>query len=365
LLQPQPTHTRRVTLLGSFQITDGRHQFTLRGSKMRTLFAWLILHPQRPYSREQLANQLWPDAPPERTLRNLSDLLYRLRQTVGDGWLKVDREHISLRRRDDLWVDVWAFEAAIDAGDTAVLPQTLSLYHGDLLPDLYSDWILQRRLTLREMWLDGLATLGRTAEQQRDYQTAHDAYQQLTQADPLREEACRGLMRTLAGMGQIPAALDSYERLATHLTHELNISPTPQTMQLVSQLRRELELQTAVQQQSHQFIPPFVGRVAERAQLLARLDKAALGEGGIAVVLGEAGMGKTRLLQEVAHSADWRGWQMGWGYGTEFSLPHPYAPLTDALSAAPLAANKRFACAPTAGPHCPAFTRQAAIVCPT
>ncbi len=215
-----------------------------------------------------------------------------------------------------------------------VLQQTLSLYHGDLLPDLYDGWILQRRLTLREMWLDGLAALGRAAEQQRSYQTAYDAYQQLVQADPLRERAYRGLMRALAGRGQLPAAVDTYERLAHRLTRELNVSPTPRTQQLAGHLRRELELQTAVRHQSHQFIPPFVGRVAERARLLARLDKAAGGQGGIAVVLGEAGMGKTRLLQEIAHSADWRGWQMAWGYGDEFSLPHPYAPLTDALSAA-------------------------------
>ncbi|NKQ37109.1 MAG: AAA family ATPase [Chloroflexi bacterium] len=332
--QPQPHHIRRVYLLGSFEIKDGQRRISLRGHKMRSLFAWFILHPQQPHNREWLADLLWPDAPPERTRRNLSDTLYRLRQTLGDGWLDVGREQISLRRRDDLWVDVWAFETAVSAEDTTGLQQALPLYHGDLLPDLYDGWILQRRLILREMWLDGLAALGRATERERNYQTARDAFQQLTQVDPLREEAWRGLMRVLAGAGQLPAAIAAYEQLEDRLNRELGVPPTDKTRQLAEHLRRELELQTAVHQQSRQFNQPFVGRVTERARLLTRLDKAAKGQGGIAVILGEAGLGKTRLLQEIAYSADWRGWQTAWGYGDEFSLPQPYAPLANALSAA-------------------------------
>ena len=41
---------------------------------------------------------------------------------------------------------------------------------------------------------------------------------------------------------------------------------------------------------------------------------------------GAAGMGKTRLLKFLAQSADWRGWQVAWGLGEEFAIPHPYAP---------------------------------------
>ncbi|HFQ93033.1 MAG TPA: hypothetical protein ENK32_03415, partial [Anaerolineae bacterium] len=242
LLQPQPTHTRRVYLLGRLQIEDGSHQFTLRGGKMRSLFTWLVLHPQRPYSREQLADQLWPDAPPDRTRRNLSDTLYRLRQTLGDGWLDVTREQISLRRGDDLWVDVWDFEAALPASDTAVLQQALSLYRGDLLPDLYDDWIWQRRLTLRETWLDGLAALGRAAEQQQDFSAARDAWQKLTQEDPLREEAYRGQMRVLAAANRLPEALAVYAQLEELLAAELDASPTAVSQTLAQQLRSELAL---------------------------------------------------------------------------------------------------------------------------
>src|SRR5690606_28629999 len=56
--------------------------------------------------------------------------------------------------------------------------------------------------------------------------------------------------------------------------------------------------------------------------------------GGLVAVLGEAGIGKSRLLLEIETSAGWRGWQVSWGRGEQFGLPSPFAPLSDALRAA-------------------------------
>jgi predicted ATPase len=52
------------------------------------------------------------------------------------------------------------------------------------------------------------------------------------------------------------------------------------------------------------------------------------------MVLGEAGIGKTRLLQELDNAAGWRGWQVTWGRCEEFAIPAPYAPFSEALRAA-------------------------------
>src|SRR3954469_23214729 len=49
---------------------------------------------------------------------------------------------------------------------------------------------------------------------------------------------------------------------------------------------------------------PLVGRKAERARLEGALQQAELGEGGLLLVSGEAGVGKTRLVQEVADGSE-------------------------------------------------------------
>ncbi|MEJ2747681.1 MAG: winged helix-turn-helix domain-containing protein, partial [Anaerolineae bacterium] len=95
---------RRVYLLGQLRIEINQQPITLRGGKIRALFAYLILHPHRPHNREQLADILWPDAPADRVRRNLSDALYRLRQTLGDDWFDVDRDRVSLLVDEHLWV---------------------------------------------------------------------------------------------------------------------------------------------------------------------------------------------------------------------------------------------------------------------
>jgi DNA-binding NarL/FixJ family response regulator len=81
----------------------------------------------------------------------------------------------------------------------------------------------------------------------------------------------------------------------------------------------------------HSGSPPFVGRQRELTQLLARLAAAEAGQGGVALVGGEPGIGKTRLLLELAGCARAQGWQilMGRAYQAE-GMPS-YLPFKEAL----------------------------------
>ncbi len=331
---PQDRHTRRVYLLGQLHIEAGREQIALRGGKVRALFAYLALHPNRQHGRERVADLLWPDAPAARVRRNFSDVLYRLRQTLGPGWLDADRESVGLHGAADLWVDVWVFEQQVKAEETAVLAQAVSLYTGDLLPEIYDDWILERRLALRETHLNSLLKLGRAAEQQTNFPEAQSYFQQLAHADPLREEAQRGLMRSLASQGRLPEALTVYANLEAHLNEELGVPPAAQTRSLADQLRSELILaQTAADLPHNQLVErPFVGRVQERATILAAVEAAIAGQGGIIAIEGDAGMGKSRLLQEIEASAQWRGVTLLIGRAAEYPAASPYAPLCEALA---------------------------------
>jgi DNA-binding SARP family transcriptional activator len=98
---------RRVRLLGALRIENAQGAVRVVGSKTQSLFAYLLLHPSVPHTRETLADRLWPESPPDRVRRNFSDTLYRLRQTLGSDWLLVERDRIALRPKSSFWVDVW------------------------------------------------------------------------------------------------------------------------------------------------------------------------------------------------------------------------------------------------------------------
>ena len=112
------------------------------------------------------------------------------------------------------------------------------------------------------------------------------------------------------------------------LQRELGIAPLVDTQQLRAQIALERESLAA---DSPSAAAPLVGRRRERAALLNRLRDGGTGRGGSLLLLGEAGIGKSRLLAFLAQAARWRGWQVFEAGGEEYARPGPYAPLDEAL----------------------------------
>lgn len=319
--------TRRIYLLGTFSIYDQMSVVELPGLRAKNLLAYLALNPNHLQQRSRLAERLWPDLSPQRARHSLSDLLYRLPTAVRHHWLAVEQNTVGLAQPDTLWIDAHIFEQLALSDDDTAWSQAITLYRGDLLPELHEDWMLERRVALRETYLTCLERLGQTQEARRQYPAAYDTYTTLIQADPLREAPYRGLMRTLASLGRPAEAAAIFTQLEQTLAQTLDVLPSSQTRQLALKLSPG---ETAVSP-----LPlPFIGRQHERTRLLKCLDDAGQGRGGCAIILGEAGIGKSRLLAELAQAADWRGWHIAWGKADEFTTPQPYAPLAQALSAA-------------------------------
>jgi DNA-binding CsgD family transcriptional regulator len=75
----------------------------------------------------------------------------------------------------------------------------------------------------------------------------------------------------------------------------------------------------------------FVGRGAELETMQRLLERAGAGEGGVVLLVGEPGVGKTRLAREFAARAEARGAVVLWGASYEDWTP-PYGPWTHALT---------------------------------
>lgn len=324
----------RIHLLGSVRIEVAGHGPVTVSPKLGELLGFVALGGARGRSvgRDDVAFGLWPDRTEDGARRALAGAVYRLRRLVpgSASWLVAERDSLRLR---NAWLDTDAFASLAESADPASRAAALDLYVGDLLPGIDAEWVDLPRMILRQRSVALLAAVTSDGETAGDLAVALGWARRWSAADPLDEAAHRAVMRLYARLDRHAAALDHFSGLVGRLDAELNVAPQPETRDLAERIRSELGLAAGPVPAGDRPLP-LVGREDERNRLLTLLDRARSGHGTLAVVLGEAGIGKSRLLQEVERSATWRGWQVAYGRGEEFGSPGPYAPVSTALRAA-------------------------------
>ncbi len=320
------SQTWQISLFGPLRVSCAEEEVRVPAGKVSSLLAYLLLHPNRVHQREHLIDLLWQEMSPERGRRALTYTLYRLRETKADALVSASADEVVLNLRESLSVDLWRFEELTHAADVDSLDSAIALVTAPLLPEIYDDWIVPRRILLQSQHLDLLLRRAALAEETGDFSRAAALYMQATQHENLDESGWRGLMRNQAHMGQIHEALETYRRLELLLDEEMGVSPEAESAALAEQLRSEIDFRRTTAESSL-----FVGRTPERARLIANLEAAIKGAGGLSVLVAESGMGRTTLMREVERSAQWRGVQVVWAVGSESPLPEVYAPLSQAL----------------------------------
>ena len=77
--------TLTLNLLGDFSAERDGQPLRFGYDKMRALLAYLAVEHERPHRRQSLATLLWPEHDKRGALGNLSQALYKLRTTMGEG----------------------------------------------------------------------------------------------------------------------------------------------------------------------------------------------------------------------------------------------------------------------------------------
>jgi DNA-binding SARP family transcriptional activator/predicted ATPase len=312
--------TMHITLLGSFCLLyDETPVTTIKTNRLQSLLAYLVLHRDAPQHRSHLAYRFWLDSTEAQARTNLRNLLHQLRQALPEANLFLHAEAGALQWRPDapFTLDVADFESALARAAQAeraadqvtmrdALEQAAGVYQGDLLPACYDDWVLPERERLRQRFIETLDRLIGLLESQRGYQAAIGYAQRLLRHDPLHEAACRRLMRLRALSGDRAGALRVYHTCATTLQRELGVDPSPATREAHERLLKVQALPGSPGMTTPA-ASPLVGREAEWARLGATWRAAAAGGPRLALLLGEAGIGKTRLAEELVEWADRQG----------------------------------------------------------
>jgi DNA-binding SARP family transcriptional activator len=326
-------------ILGPLEVCDNGRVLPLGGAKQRTLLAILILHANEVVSAERLLDDLWGERQPTSGAKALHVYISQLRKVIGDDRVLTRAPGYMLRLDPDE-LDAARFQRLREQAETAepqeagaILREAISLWRGAPLADVAYESFAQSeiarleelRTSAIEQRIEADLALGGHAELVGEVEA-------LVREHPLRERLREQLMLALYRSGRQAEALTVYQDARRALVEELGIEPGRSLRELHQTILRQdpaLEISAAAE-------PPrsvFVGREAELDELLAGVEEAFAGHGRLFLLVGEPGIGKSRLADEVIALARVRGARILVGRCWEAGGAPAYWPWVESLRA--------------------------------
>src|SRR3989440_1819223 len=358
----------RVAVLGPPEVVHDGRRLTFALRKAQALLLYLAveggMHP-----RSKLAALLWPDSEPHDARTALRNALVLLRSQLSDDEAS-PAGHSHLRsERDLLGLDPHApFELDLDVVQQAYqqarrisafpseppgsalaaqVQRALALVRGPFLDGFwlgqdapFDEWVQQQQQqwqVRQQLLLDRLSSW---QEVGGELEPARATLTRWLALDALSEEASRRLMRMDLALDDASAALQVYATLRAHVAEELRVQPSAETVALAEQIRASAVAsrgstparRAAVESRPpSELTAPLVGRAAAFSQLVASFQYARRGQPQAVLLVGEAGIGKTRLASEFVAWARAQGAEVLSGQAFEMGGWLPYQPLVEAL----------------------------------
>ena len=349
-----------VGLLGSFRVEGPQgivpESAWLQRRSAKTLLKLVATDPAHMLHREQIMEMLWRDVNAASARNSFAKALHAARHALEPQRTRGSNTYLLLHD-DMLWldtenviVDADRFErlatAALERGDLERYEIALAAYSGELLPaDRYEDWSYGRRDYLAYLHTKLLRGAAETLERMGASQQAVDHLLIALQHDPANEVIHRQLIRIYAEQGMRGEAVRQFHACRDALKHTLDVSPDAQTVALYEDIVADrfqrrgptyARISNFGDAGSAPFCravsePPFVGRDASLRLLRDRLELADAMRGGLILLSGEAGVGKTRLVAEFVAEASERGATVLVGGTTTHPRMLPYSAFSLAI----------------------------------
>ncbi len=358
----------RLAVLGPPEVFHNGRRLTFSLRKAQALLLYLAVEGSM-HPRSKLAAFLWPDSESSDARRTLRNAIVLLRSLLSDSE-SAPAEHTHLLSQGDLIglnpqapleLDLAVVQQAYtEARRLSTLPtleqltalvalveQALALVRGPFLDGFwlreetaFDEWHEQQQ----QQWQVRLQLLcerlSAWLESAGELEQARATLTRWLALDPLAEEAYQRLMRVHLARGDASAALQVYATCRARLAEELQVKPSAETVALAEHIRTiaanrsgstARPTTTAENHPPSALVAPLVGRQASFTQLVDRYQQARQGHPQIVLLLGEAGIGKTRLASEFVAWARAQGAGVLSGQAFEMGGRLPYQPLVEAL----------------------------------
>jgi DNA-binding SARP family transcriptional activator len=347
--------TLEITLTGQLSAQADGHRADatdLPGRQASVVFAYLVAARDRPVPTEELAEAVWGGTLPTTWRPALRGVVSKVRDFLDLLGLPAAEALTSssgcyrLRLPSDTAVDVELAGAAAEEAQRALgegrlaealeaAEQARTTAGRPLLPGHDGAWIEDRRAALRQVLVRSVELLVDAHLAAGHADQAVGPATDLVALEPFRDSAHRRLLTARAAAGDRGGALLAYDRYRRVLSEELGVGPSPELEAAYLELLHAEPSAVPPSEGSPSPDPApasgaFVGRDPELRRLRAAWAGARQGRRRTVLVAGEAGIGKTRLVSELAASAEGEGAVVLAGRCDQH-LGVPYLPLREAL----------------------------------
>jgi DNA-binding SARP family transcriptional activator len=274
--------------------------------KHLALLVYLARSPRRGRSREHLTGLLWGDRTDAAARHSLSEALRVIRRYAGEGSVEMTMGQVRLGQTS-VELDVDRLEELAAAGEWEAASELVigEFLEGFTLAEAseFEDWLAAERELWARRGVEVLVSCAEAHTQVGEVEEARGFAERALSLQPTSELALRSVLRCRSLVGDRTGALALFERFNSRLVEESGVSPSEETRALMDRVRRERgphpETQAAHGEIMTVARPPLEGRGQELQRLLTAAAKSAQTRRAVLLLVeGDAGMGKSRLLDE-------------------------------------------------------------------
>ena len=314
-LNPAGDNRLKVLIVGTPEIIAAGAAINLNHQKAQALLYYLAATGET-FTRLHLATLLWSEAGSGEALHSLRSSLYHLRQglrsngmetaLVSEGeWLGLDKGRFEC--------DLDEFRSLVAQSDELALARAVKLHRGPLLQGfsmadapVFDQWLQDEEAAHSQAYFSAVDRLAGWAEQRQEWTAVIGYLQRMIQVDPLDEAVQQRMIRACLEQGEIGLALRQYRQFENQLLQELDMKPASETRELLYTVIRKQRgaapatLAVPIRNQRQPNILPLTGRKNLLEQLNAISQGVQAGRGSTVLIEGDAGIGKSRLIEEFA-----------------------------------------------------------------
>jgi len=225
-----------VSLFGGLDIKKGEQSVPFLPYRAYNLLAFLLLRENLPVSRERLGSIIYGSLPEDKMRGRISDHLWLIRKHLPGFPIISSKENIGLDK-SGIWLDVKEFEKEIASSDDPLSERFITLYGGELLPELYEEWVLVERERWRNHYLRRLNTLIEHLLVAKKYKHAITRIHELLREEPYDEGVVRLLMQAYVKIGRRGAALAAYEKFYRLSVEQIGLEPDESTTKIYEAIK--------------------------------------------------------------------------------------------------------------------------------